>query len=516
MTFQDIVGTYTYRSFLNLETGDPGDLLWAEGELFLGIEPDGAVTGHLAFPADTAAPKKAVLDILGRASNPEMPELTLTASGRPGTSAAEFQYSYRCWPGRLWPGAEPAQRPSLVGTVIRDQDHGQARAGATASFVAVKRDFLEPRDVEAIALIPEAIDMLADETHRLRHTVWHTVRGVWTSDALSDAGRRKLRNLGWAIDDPPFRPEGVLNLENGAGEDFLYMHRRMIRMLGDVYTRQGKLPPVAWGTIPSGLAPQIAYRPETDPATGQVEFVIDPENSGFMAPPATLDFMRLTGQSDFLFFNKTAQGFRSNLSQLAARLRSPAFAAALPLGAYGNLIESTVHNWMHMRWASTPRDPEAGTASARATFDISPKWNARHYDYLGDFHSSHVNPVFWKLHGWVDDCIETWFSAHGALTPGQVTRTQVRGIDWFEQGPWVRKADPFDWPGAEGHGTHHHGHADELATLKEVMAVLESELSTADAIAGFQARAISGFAAMIDLVSEHGVQGRSAELEKEK
>jgi len=228
MMYQDFVGTYTYRSFLNLETGSPEDLLWAEGELFLRIEPDGVITGQLAFPSDAAAPKKAILDVVGQARTPESPKLTFTASGRPGTSVAEFQYSYQCRPGHLWPSAEPAQRPSLVGTVVRDQDHGQARAGATASFVAVKRDFLEPRDVEAIALIPEAVDMLADETHRLRHTVWHTVRAVWTSDALTDADRQKIRNFGWAIDDPPFRPEGGLNLNNGAGEDFLYMHRRMI------------------------------------------------------------------------------------------------------------------------------------------------------------------------------------------------------------------------------------------------------------------------------------------------
>jgi len=144
-------------------------------------------------------------------------------------------------------------------------------------------------------------------------------------------------------------------------------------MLREVYAGNGDEPPAAWATIPSGLGPQIAYRPETDPMTGQIEFVLDPENSGLMVPPATPDFMRLTGRSDFLFFNKTARGFRSNLAQLAARLRRPEFAGALPLGAYGNLIEFTVHNWMHMRWASTPRDPETGAPSVRDPFDLSPK-----------------------------------------------------------------------------------------------------------------------------------------------
>lgn len=113
-----------------------------------------------------------------------------------------------------------------------------------------------------------------------------------------------------------------------------------------------------------------------------------------------------------------------------------------------------------------------------------------------------MNPVFWKLHGWVDDCIETWFSAHEALTPGQVTRARVRGIDWFEKGQWVRKADPFDWPGAGGNGSRHHGHDDELATLKEVMAILERELAVSAEFGGFKARSLSGFAATIDFAEE--------------
>jgi hypothetical protein len=29
-------------------------------------------------------------------------------------------------------------------------------------------------------------------------------------------------------------------------------------------------------------------------------------------------------------------------------------------------------------------------------------------DWLGTFFSSHVNPIFWKLHGWVDDLIDRW------------------------------------------------------------------------------------------------------------
>lgn len=502
MSFEIWNGHYTYRSYLNLTSGNPNELLWAEGDLFLRIEPDGSIAGQLGFPAEQNAPERALLDITGRVSSGPEPELLFTAQGRPDTAVSEFRYSYRCRPGHSWPHADPAQRASLVGTVVRDEDHGAAKAGATTSFVAVQRDFLEPRELDGVALIPEALDMLANETHRLRHTVWHTVRAAWTSPEMSDKGRQDLRDIGWGIDDPPFQPQGGLDLENGAGEDFLYMHRRMIQMVNRVYADAGKQAPAAWQEIPSGLGPQIAYRPERDPATNQVRFVLDPDSSGLMVPPATPDFMRLTGDSDFLFFNKTARGFSLNLVQMARRLRSSAFAGSLPLGAYGNLVEFTVHNWLHMRWASTPRDPETGEPAARDTFDTSPKWTARHYDYLGDFHSSHVNPLFWRLHGWVDGCIDTWFAAHEALRPGTVKRADVRGIDWFEPGDWVRKKDPFDWPGA---GTHHdHGHhaGDELKTLKRAMEILARELGASPQ--ALRAQRAAGFAEAIAKLDEHG------------
>jgi hypothetical protein len=91
---------------------------------------------------------------------------------------------------------------------------------------------------------------------------------------------------------------------------------------------------------------------------------------------------------------------------------------------------------MHMRWATAlPRDPESGEPAVRVEYDIDPKWDAAEYDYLGDFHSSHVNPILWKLHGWIDDCIGVWQAAQDAAHPGQVKQQAVRGIPWYVPGP---------------------------------------------------------------------------------
>ena len=83
------------------------------------------------------------------------------------------------------------------------------------------------------------------------------------------------------------------------------------------------------------------------------------------------------------------------------------------------------------------------------------------YDYLGETFSSHVNPIFWRLHGWVDDRIEDWFKAQESVRPGAVKRRAMDGIDWFEADKtWVLVDEP--WEGLKdphaGHGGHGHGH----------------------------------------------------------
>ena len=208
--------------------------------------------------------------------------LHFVGKGRAGSAIFDFEYEYDCRLAHEWDSASPPQRVSLVGTVRRNKDHsnGQAKAGVTASFIAVKRDFVEPRDVPGVSLIPEAVAMLSERAHRLRHTVWHTLRGDWQSPNMMDADRSRLRALGWYLTDPPFTSGGVLDLTNGAGEDFLYMHRRMIGMVHEVYDKAGQ-PPTSWKQIPAAAAQQFAYREAPDPTNPAVKiYVLDPDNSG--------------------------------------------------------------------------------------------------------------------------------------------------------------------------------------------------------------------------------------------
>lgn len=481
MNIDNIIGYFTYRSFRNQPIGTPNELLFGEGELLLFISDEGAISGTLAFPAEAVAEQKAIMDLSGTATAWHDLSLRFIGKGRAGSAIADYEYEYDCKVAHSWDPAAPPQRLALVGTVRRNKDHGQAKAGVTASFIAVKRDFVEPRTIPGVALIPEAVEMLAGRAHRLRHTVWHTLRGDWQSPRMTDEDRERFRELGWYLTDPPFKPGNVLDLTNGAGEDFLYMHRRMIGMVRGVYEAAGQEPPTGWVEIPDAGAAQYAYREAPDPNDPQQRiFLLDPANSGVMVPPPTAEFLEQLGGRPFFRFNKTSRGLANLMRNMVTNLRNPRVMSQLTLGAYGNLIEFTAHNWMHMRWATLSRNPETGAPEVRDGYDIDPKWDAPHNDYLGDFHSSHVNPVFWRLHGWVDDSIEAWWNAHEQAHPGQVKRAEVRGIDWFEPGPWVLKADPFDWPCAgesDGHGGHggHGGHddSDEVKTLEQVMALLK-------------------------------------------
>ena len=134
--------------------------------------------------------------------------------------------------------------------------------------------------------------------------------------------------------------------------------------------------------------------------------------------------------------------------------KDPAYLCTLTLGELGTLLEWTVHNDMHMRWASAPRDPRTNAfiPDGRPNWDISKDWDNPEYDHLGEQYSSHVNPVFWRLHGWVDARIEDWFLAHELAHPGEVTRLEVMGVPWFIGKKWVQ----IDMPLA---GPMHHTHA---------------------------------------------------------
>ncbi len=162
------------------------------------------------------------------------------------------------------------------------------------------------------------------------------------------------------------------------------------------------------------------------------------------------------------------------------QFKDPTYLASLTLGELGALIEFSVHNDMHIRWSEAPRDLETNALLplGRPDDDISPRWDDPRYDWLGEFYSSHVNPFFWRLHGWIDDRIEDWYAAHQWKHRGQVKRAQKGGVRWFSPGDWVQVKHPWVWP--ESLGGYEHAHDDHdpvlkakrIASAEKVMAIL--------------------------------------------
>ena len=473
MEIQELTGYYTYRSFLNLSlpVNDFNNIKHGEAELFLMVQADGTISGTLSFPAEAGAAEKLFMDIAGRVKN-WSPQLTLEfkGKGRPTTSISDYQYEYLCSATPMWENGID-QRVTLTGTVLQVKDHGSedpsATAGATASFISVKRDFVEPKDIVGVGLIPNALSMLASRSHRLKHTVWHTARGEWND--LEQESKTKIHDLGWGIDRPPFTKGGGLDLGNGAGEDFLFMHRKMIAMVRKEYDIQQVPHLEGWKTLPRSNSQQFSYLEQDDPANpGKKIFRLDPLNSGFMVPPAQ------PNSSDILLFIKSPDFFRLVMAQLERLFTRPSYLSALSLGALGNLLEFTIHNQMHNRWSSVSRDPKTGKPAVRGDFDFDEKWDDPKYDFLGEFYSSHVNPVFWRLHGWVDDRMEDWFNAHEAAQPAEIERYEYQGIPWFKPGKWVQVDKPFYWPESHHH-EHHADDNDEIDIMLKVMEIIRTD-----------------------------------------
>jgi hypothetical protein len=107
--------------------------------------------------------------------------------------------------------------------------------------------------------------------------------------------------------------------------------------------------------------------------------------------------------NNIIDFTKSSEFFYNVMRSIAIIFYTTTILGTLSLGALGNLIEFTIHNSMHNRWANYNGailpDPKTGVLKQRDTFDFDPMWDDPKNDYLGEFYSSHVNPLFWRLHG---------------------------------------------------------------------------------------------------------------------
>lgn len=310
-----------------------------------------------------------------------------------------------------------------------------------------------------IPVLPGQIStMMAGREHRVHHYLWHTIRDGWFR--FDQPTRKALKMRHW---DPP-RPAVGLDgsgrrvwlLDNDSGEDFFYMHRQMIAHVNAALKQVGQsdYPKVeGWKQIP---------------APGDTDYPVPPAwDSGDARLNTTLNNV------------KSDEFYETRLLPMAKQLTDDGYLATVSLGKLGAQVESTVHNWLHMRFCArvVPLRPDNESINEET---IDQKWDEPSYDWLGDTYSSHVNPVFWKIHGWVDDRIEQWARVHkvsqiawkgtwvgnmpGHVSPNMLVASHAPAHLFF--GSELKSAHGH---GEHGHGGHGHGHG---GNMEEVLGIV--------------------------------------------
>ncbi|NQZ23486.1 MAG: PvdJ/PvdD/PvdP-like protein [Colwellia sp.] len=328
----------------------------------------------------------------------------------------------------VWGNWGGAGSGTLSGS-IRQMDRALHLPELESQFIARKRAFPVAKD--KVPLNDALLTWLISPEHRLFHQLWHASRDKWHE--LPDDKRDALRTLGWQ--------PGILNKErdargdtkhsNGSGEDFFFMHRDMLqkaRLLQPDLKGWSKLPLPA-PFIEQDLQGFIRYYDNDD---------------GSSVPPA----WESDGDEEYTQWLDEVKGnstFYSNYQVWESQYQDPEYLSRLTLAEFGSEMELGMHDWLHMRWATVTRDPtnDMPVVWDRWPSDFSSRWFLPENDYLGDPFSSHISPVFWMFHRWIDDRIEDWFRAHEWFHPGEVLRQDVNDVPWFAPGRWVELDVPW-------------------------------------------------------------------------
>lgn len=244
-------------------------------------------------------------------------------------------------------------------------------------------------------------NVMATREHRLHHALWHAVRG-----GMSASDQKTLEAKfgdSWAKANPlcPTPQDNFLSSTyNPAGEDFLFMHHEMIGMLRTELIA-ANLPCISgWTHVPT-------------PA----EWALPDKVTSGPKSPQTLRLLQTWDQ----------------------KFRDPVWLKAHSLSQVGWALEYSVHNNLHMRYATdkAPKgfDQDGAPINLDGSYPANWTYDDPKYNWLADPYGAAVNPTFWKIHGYVDSIVDAWLKANDFDTIATDCMGAARCYQW--KGQWT-------------------------------------------------------------------------------
>ena len=234
------------------------------------------------------------------------------------------------------------------------------------------------------------VTTLAKRVYRMHLFLFDELRSYWLGYA--EKARKDIAALGWEPPRPASEADGKEIIGNGSGEDYLYLHCELLSFVNYLLADIGD---------------------PTYPRVEGWERIPPPDDPDYPVPPAWFFPEGLAVSNAFIARSKTDDFFERRFKYWERTCTNPNWLRRVTLDELGTTIESTLHDGLRSRWAAPPAawrpDPPVPGEPIADGFD-DPR-----YDFLRDTYAMHVNPIYWRFYGWVQDRVEDWKVANGVF-----------------------------------------------------------------------------------------------------
>jgi hypothetical protein len=228
-------------------------------------------------------------------------------------------------------------------------------------------------------------EIFGELSHRRWHSEWHEIR-AW--EFVSPQRRTELLATGNV-------PMNLAEYQMGSrlgGENFLFMHREMIKMLQAGLTKRGLDCVAPWTALPATIYDSQWPVPDAVSGVGDLQII----NSVFSGVK--------TEERDIANYNWTG----SSLNDLGYR---------------AELGSNAMHGPLHWLYQKRPLQCKSGRDVSPTCDDLVTTWAAA------------VNPHFWKLHGFIDNLVAYWMTANQISEISTECKSRPGCYQW--SGTWV-------------------------------------------------------------------------------